>query len=27
MGGDGDSIDRAGIDKKIKAAKQKLGKK
>ena len=27
MGGDGDSIDRAGIDKKIKTAKQKLGKK
>ena len=25
--GDGDSIDRAGIDKKIKTAKQKLGKK
>jgi tetratricopeptide (TPR) repeat protein len=27
IGGDGDSIDRAGIDKKIKSAKQKLGKK
>jgi tetratricopeptide (TPR) repeat protein len=27
IGGDGDSIDRAGIDKKIKTAKQKLGKK
>jgi hypothetical protein len=27
IGGDGDSVDRAGIDKKIKTAKQKLGKK
>ena len=27
MDGDGDSIDRAGIDKKIKSAKQKLGRK
>ena len=27
LAGDGDSIDRADIDKKIKAAKQKLGKK
>ena len=26
IGGDGDSIDRAGIDKKIKSAKQKLGR-
>ena len=27
IGGDGDSIDRASIDKKIRSAKQKLGKK
>jgi tetratricopeptide (TPR) repeat protein len=27
IGGDGDSIDRATIDKKIRSAKQKLGKK
>ena len=27
LAGDGDSIDRAGIDKKIRSARQKLGKK
>ena len=27
LAGDGDSIDRADIDKKIRAAKQKLGRK
>jgi tetratricopeptide (TPR) repeat protein len=27
LGGDGESIDRGGVDKKIRAAKQKLGKK
>jgi tetratricopeptide (TPR) repeat protein len=27
IGGDGDSIDRATIDKKIRSAKQKLGRK
>jgi predicted negative regulator of RcsB-dependent stress response len=27
LAGDGDSIDRSGIDRKIKSAQQKLGKK
>ena len=27
LGGDGDSISRADIDKKIRSAKQKLGKR
>jgi tetratricopeptide (TPR) repeat protein len=27
LAGDGDSIDRAGIDRKIRSAHQKLGKK